>query len=645
MELYSVPYRLRDFAFRDKDKFPDKFWRSVSVTRRPSWERSVSYTYSAIDTFYDTDSGNVFTKENLQRIESIEGAIAGIHGYEKYCLTVNSSLVCKKPVSVLRYFDGTFVDISPVFYDPDFNHITAVLYEAYTNNVTRSKFKYFLPKSFTITPEVAIGAITRSIITFGCTSSNINGVLSHCNDFKDFVEPFLMNTVSAKLKEIRKDASEHLEFYYMSFQIWRKEVIRQAMHDLLYAIGSMLFIFVFMGFQTRSLWITCFAVLSILWSFLGANLIYRCVVGFEYFGFFHILAIFIILGIGADNLFVFCDIWKLTAMEDYPSLTHRLSDAYSRSARSMFITSLTTTVAFVCSAVSPLLATRSFGVFAGILVMYNYLSVIIFFPTVVVVYHLYFEKCIWPCCRCCNKTQEDDEVTSYHVIGETKDNGRISREKNNDREVGVTEDNAHDASTSNVISSNNVLSGTVNQAYSPERYVTTICVSGHQGNGISSRGLTDKNVNQGFSMQSMFQPPTKSTKTDNGDISEENDKIKSETLNVVLPSKDLAKSAKRNPNHRQRAMVVFFRDYYFRFITHNIARFILIPMFIGVVVFLGYQASQLEPDNENVRIITFRLFGSLCVYMLGFYIVFTTEVSGSKCIRRDNTTEMFMSFV
>ena len=37
---------------------------------------------------------------------------------------------------------------------------------------------------------------------------------------------------------------------------------------------------------------------------------------------------FIVLGIGADDIFVFCDTWKETGQFKYKSLAHRISDAY-----------------------------------------------------------------------------------------------------------------------------------------------------------------------------------------------------------------------------------------------------------------------------------------------------------------------------
>ena len=97
---------------------------------------------------------------------------------------------------------------------------------------------------------------------------------------------------------------------------------------MMLSVGSLLFIFLFMLFMTRSLFITGFGVFSILSSFFIANLIYRFVFQYKYFGIFHVLSIFIILGIGADNIFVFMDTWRATAHRKYPSLEHRLSACY-----------------------------------------------------------------------------------------------------------------------------------------------------------------------------------------------------------------------------------------------------------------------------------------------------------------------------
>ena len=100
---------------------------------------------------------------------------------------------------------------------------------------------------------------------------------------------------------------------------------------------------------------------------------------------------------------VFNDYFFLVLDDEYPSLAHRLSDCYRRAAATMFVTSLTTMAAFLVSGLSPLLPVNSFGIFSGLLVAVNYISVIVFFPTVVIIYHNYFESYQPPCCKPCRR--------------------------------------------------------------------------------------------------------------------------------------------------------------------------------------------------------------------------------------------------
>lgn len=144
--------------------------------------------------------------------------------------------------------------------------------------------------------------------------------------------------------------------------------------------------------------LTCLpSYVTLMFTLIEINVIFF----FRYFGIFHILALFIILGIGADDVFVFFDCWKETAHFKYKSLSHRMSDCFRKAAASMFFTSITTAVAFFTSATSPFLGIYSFGVFSGILVLVNYCTVITLLPCSVLVYHHYFDK--YRCCCCCPK--------------------------------------------------------------------------------------------------------------------------------------------------------------------------------------------------------------------------------------------------
>ena len=95
------------------------------------------------------------------------------------------------------------------------------------------------------------------------------------------------------------------------------------------------------------------------------------------------LTIFIVLGIAADDIFVFCDAWRQA--ESYPSIANneyrRLSFAFKRSFRAILVTSSTTAVAFLANALSEIRPIRAFGIFAAILIPVNFIIVILVVPS------------------------------------------------------------------------------------------------------------------------------------------------------------------------------------------------------------------------------------------------------------------------
>ena len=399
--------RLRDLAWRNKDRYENRVRRYVIDSGSATWERGNEL--DTMEIIYNLPNGNIFTKEMLTKIEAIENELFSIEEYNgKYC-KVDANRTCVKPTSVLRFFDGTYVNLNPVFYDPSFSKIPAVLYAASQHNTTRDIMDYHCGRKSHVTQNEASSEITRSYLPIGWPLPVVQ---------RTQIENFLASTLKPALNKIQDENSANFEFSYYSRLLFFNDVKKQAIKDLMFAAGSLCFIFLFICFQTGSLWITSLATFSIITSFLGANLIYRIALDYQYFGFFHILSVFIILGIGADDIFVFYDTWMATALFPYPSLAHRLSDCYRRAIGAMSVTSFTTMTAFFASGLSPLLAVQSFGIFSGILVAVNFISVVVFLPTVVIMYHVKFEKFVWPCCRCCpgnasvapylNNTEESD---------------------------------------------------------------------------------------------------------------------------------------------------------------------------------------------------------------------------------------------
>ena len=76
------------------------------------------------------EHGNVLTKENLQHIKRVENEFLENKEFKtKFCL-LKANGECYKPLSLIRFFDGTYSYASSVFNDPDFNNINAVINEA-----------------------------------------------------------------------------------------------------------------------------------------------------------------------------------------------------------------------------------------------------------------------------------------------------------------------------------------------------------------------------------------------------------------------------------------------------------------------------------------------------------------------------------
>ena len=553
MELFDIPYKIRDLAFRDKDLYDDRVDRNFIDSENPTYERRIPYPFSHLELYFDTKGGNIVSKSHLEKIKYIEQYLIAADKYTSYCQTIDGT-TCKEPTSLIRYFDGTYASINPIFNDPTFRNIHGVIYEAFTNNDTKDDFKYFLPHSYSITPTSARFSITRTQIAIGCSSSGS----TDCKLMKAVSQTWMGESMKPRLDNLREDITQ-FDFYYISTNLLIYDIILQSSKDLLFAVGSIAFIFCFMVFHTRCLFVSGLAVMSILTSFIGTNIIYRCIIDFQYFGLFHIITMFIILGIGADDLFVFYDAWRLTAFSSYPSLAHRLNDAYSKSSRSMFITSLTTAVAFAASALSPLLATKSFGVFAAILVFYNYFSVIIFFPTVVMVYHLKFENWKWPCFSICKKKKDTFDCDN-----------QIEKGPNSSTEI---------------VPQNDTSERTDNKKEAPYSIKADFAMP-----------PTRISVNTAMSLSEKLQ--NGSVLTNNNSLNNDEkipDASKSKSINVKLTSPCVPQKKKE-----EKTLVVFFRDRYFRFITLKWTRIVLIPVFIAIVCVFAYYASSLEPDNEEV---------------------------------------------
>jgi len=206
----------------------------------------------------------------------------------------------------------------------------------------------------------------------------------------------------------KKAETADLEVRFLSTVMVSNEFNELMNSDFTMVIGSLFFVLLYMCFHTGSLSLGLLGMVMILLS-LPLAIFFYILLRVQYFAMIHVLAVFIVLGIGADDIFVFADAWRQSASMDREisaSLTRRMNFAYSRTAQAVFNTSFTTAVAFIATGVSPVMPVAAFGYYAAIAILMNYVLAVTFLPASFIIWEIYFRKarlvgCCFPCVPRC----------------------------------------------------------------------------------------------------------------------------------------------------------------------------------------------------------------------------------------------------
>ena len=134
--------------------------------------------------------------------------------------------------------------------------------------------------------------------------------------------------------------------------------------------------------------------------------IFKLFFGIEYFCALHIFVVILIMGIGADDVFVFHDHWLHTKhikilRRRFPL---RLAYTFRKAASAMLVTSITTAVSFMSTCISPIMPIVSFGIFASIVVTINYLLIVLLLPSIYLCYEIHVRpnfQCFKKLSKCC----------------------------------------------------------------------------------------------------------------------------------------------------------------------------------------------------------------------------------------------------
>eukprot|EP01052_Picozoa_sp_SAG31_P009086 SAG31_NODE_470_length_15239_cov_19.376288_5_plen_1816_part_00 len=170
-------------------------------------------------------------------------------------------------------------------------------------------------------------------------------------------------------------------------------ILGELSHDMTMALLSLLLVLIYTAVHTGSLVLAVMTIAMIALSFPVSFFVYYTLFGTTTVGVLNVLSIYIVLGIGVDDCYVFLDGYKQCRLgSNVGSLDPAVfGSAISRAARAMFVTTITTALAFLANMISSIPVIYSFAVFMGTIVIVNYIFAVTIFVGCVAVWAAYIE--------------------------------------------------------------------------------------------------------------------------------------------------------------------------------------------------------------------------------------------------------------
>lgn len=514
---------------------------------------------------FESDSGgSVFNPDALALMRDIDELVMSTPGYEDYCQlkydpVTEEVLGCATRVSPVPYF------FPSEGFDPNAPNATILINDGRGDLVDdvdavvrmfsedRRTFGYFLDGDFDAAGGV--NRVTRVKYPMGAPRAGYVAADDREDDQRAEIGEGWLDAVEARLFKRFAMRARFLSTPYMGLlnekgtdvrfyagYLRSKDSQRIIGYDLSWAGASILAVWVYMAAHTGSAFVATLGMFEILASFPVSIFLYRVFFRVSYLGNIQILSVFVVLGVGADDVFVFFDAFKQSAYEPAAvsgtTLT-RVTYAARRASKAIFVTSLTTAVAFAATAMSDVMPIAAFGALSAIMIFVLFALNVLFFPPALVIYDRWVRNAE---ARRAKDGREGCRARVYafffasageRLRGET--NGGFREKTNRNETLHVNEAS--------------------NASFDSE----------------SSDGIVAVDVQVTSDVESRFQSPTKLRET--------------ETRGV-----DVAKL---------RRVERFYREPFFALVAHPVGKFLFVAGFAALLVFGVVMASQLETPAEQ----------------------------------------------
>lgn len=197
----------------------------------------------------------------------------------------------------------------------------------------------------------------------------------------------------AGLEVLRGASDDRLRVLYANPWIQAHEIAEAVVVDLHWTYASFALVFCIVWVYLGSAFLAAAGLGGIAMSFGLTYWFYSVVLAVPRMSLLNFVALFIVLGVGADDIFIFTDTYRIIKLGNPRApVSERLHAAFMHAGRAMVTTTATSALAFFANIISALPALRAFGVFLGVNLVMNFLIVVTLFPAAVVLHELYIAK-------------------------------------------------------------------------------------------------------------------------------------------------------------------------------------------------------------------------------------------------------------
>lgn len=343
-----------------------------------SRSRRASSTTFTIALVYRAKGGNILVPEAVKDMHDIESRLA-----------VQSSM------------DGetsSFNGLTGFFYPPDgqYGSEAELLQQSEINNAVN----YAIGS----TPQPGYpDPLGSEVLQYGSGFENVGGQWEAeylRAEFTTYQRPSDA-TVARYIDILDVASTAYVEVIYASSEIFNYQILEMVESDIYYVIYAVSFVGAYMLFHTSSLFLTIVGIVNICSAFPVGYFIYREVFGHVNLSILAAVSMFVVIGIGVDDVFVFIDMFRQP--DRAVQLEERMVHTMKTAARATMFTTLTSAAAFAANTLSEIPALADFGLLTALIIGSNYVLLLLVIPATLCFWWQYIEpteRRIAKCIKC-----------------------------------------------------------------------------------------------------------------------------------------------------------------------------------------------------------------------------------------------------